>query len=68
MFTNDDVPYPYETQKEAYNRPNEMLGVDDYAKKIRGYRSSSIFIYDTYIGAELNFPDDNGNAIYGRVN
>ena len=43
-----------------------MLDVDDYVKNAEDAEASSDS-YDTYIGADLNLPDANGNAVYGRV-
>ena len=43
-----------------------MLDVDDYVKNSKDAESSADS-YDTYIGADLNFPDANRNTVYGRV-
>ena len=65
-FTNDGVPNPYETYKEAYNGPNEMIDIDDYVNNSEDAEAAEDS-YDTYIGAGLNFPDADGNAVYRRV-
>ena len=65
-FANDDVPNPYERYEEAYNGPNAMLDVDDYVNNAEDAEAAADS-YDTYIGAELNFPDADGNVVYGRV-
>ena len=65
-FANDDVPNPYETYEEAYNGPNAMLDVDDYVNNAENAEAAADS-YDTYIGAELNFPDADGNAVYTDV-
>ena len=65
-FANDDVPNPYETYEEAYNGPNAMLDVDDYVNNAEDAEAAADS-YDTYIGAELNFPDADGNAVYTDV-
>ena len=65
-FTNDDLPNPYKTYEEAYNGPNAMLDVDDYVKNAEDAEAAADS-YETYIGAELNFPDSDGNALYVRV-
>ena len=34
LFTNDEVPNPYETYKESYNGPNVILNMDDYVNNV----------------------------------
>ena len=65
-FANDDVPNPCETYAEAYNGPNVMLDVDDYVNNAEDAEAAADS-YDTYIGAELNFLDADGNAVYTDV-
>ena len=66
MFTDNDVHNPYYTYKEEYNGPNAILDVDDYVNNSEDAEAAADS-YDTYIGAELNFPYSDGNEVYGRV-
>ena len=66
VFINDDVTNPYYTYKEAQNRPNAILYVDDYVNNSE-HAKSAADSYDTDIGADLNFPYVDGNAVYGSV-
>ena len=43
-----------------------MLDVDDYVKNEEDAESAADS-YGNYIGAELNLPDDDRNAVYGRI-
>ena len=43
-----------------------MLNVDDYVNNTE-YAEEAADSYDTYIGADMNLPDANRNALYGRV-
>ena len=53
---------PYKTYKEAYNGPNAILDVDDYINHSEDAEAAADS-YDTYISAELNFPDAYRNAV-----
>ena len=65
-FTNDDVSTLYKTYEEAYDGKNVMLDMDEYVNN--AYNSEAAAdSYDTYIRADLYFPDANGNAVYGCV-
>ena len=44
-----------------------MLNVDNYVNNAKDAEAAADS-YDTYISAQLNFPDDDDNAVYGRVN
>ena len=43
-----------------------MLDVDDYVNNAKDAEEEADS-YDNYIGAELNLPDADGNALCGRV-
>ena len=43
-----------------------MLGVNDHVNNDKDSEAAADSYY-TYIGADLNFPDADGNAVYGRV-
>ena len=44
-----------------------MLDVDDYVTNDKDTEVSTD-LYDTYINADLNFPDADSNAVYTHVN
>ena len=43
-----------------------MLDVDNYVNNAED-SEAVVGSYETYIGAELNFPDSDGNAVYGHA-
>ena len=43
-----------------------MINVDDYVKNDKDVESAA-YSHDTYIGVDLNFPDYDRNAVYGRA-
>ena len=61
-FFNDDVTDHFGGKQGPYTGPENMLDVNSYVNEATDAKAE-FDSYETYIGAELNLPDLDGNPV-----
>ena len=65
-FFNEKFPNTFKGKAEPYTGPENIQDVGEYVN-IAEYAEAAAGLYDTYIEAELNFTNSDGNPVQGVV-